>query len=164
MIKVNIDAGNDLVMIAKDDIRMITSTPEGVWLYYKSSENGILITSSNLEPAELFKKVAGAIAFPLNELHSTRNKSSMEKMASMHCYQPKNMFVYEPEPNRLYENKVSHHTKGIRDAVISFNVQLVGPHVGTDAAKELELINLINKTITDHSAATCEKKTTTGIQ
>lgn len=81
MMKVSIDAGNDLVMIAKDDIRMITSTPQGVWLYYKNSEEGLLITSNNLEPVELFKKVASAIACTPNELESSRKEHAQTATA-----------------------------------------------------------------------------------
>lgn len=81
MIKVDIDACNNLVLIAKDDIRMITSTPQGVWLYYKNNEEGLLITSNNIEPAELFKKVAGAIACTPNKLEPSRKECAQSAAA-----------------------------------------------------------------------------------
>lgn len=84
--KVNIDAGNDIVMIAKDDIRMITSTPQGVWLYYKNSEEGLLITSNNIEPAELFKKVAGAIACTPEQPTLFRKQYSSEGEVINNCF------------------------------------------------------------------------------
>ena len=86
MMKVNIDAGNDLVMIAKDDILMITSTPQGVWLYYKNSEEGLLITSNNIGSAELFKKVAGAIAYPSEQPTLFRKRYSSEGALVNNCF------------------------------------------------------------------------------
>ncbi|MCU6243872.1 hypothetical protein [Enterobacter asburiae] len=74
MMKANVNAETKLVILEKNNIRMITSTPQGVWLYYKNSENGTLFTSSTLEPTELFKKVASAIACTPNELESSRKE------------------------------------------------------------------------------------------
>lgn len=85
MMKVNIDAGNNFVIIAKDDIRMITSTPEGVWLYYKKSENGTLFTSSTLEPTELFKKIARAISCTPEQPTLFRKRYSSEGEAINNC-------------------------------------------------------------------------------
>ncbi|MFZ5272104.1 hypothetical protein [Enterobacter asburiae] len=157
MMKVNIDAGNDLLITAKDDVRMIISTPQGVWLYYKSSEEGILITSNNMEPAELFKKIAGAVACEPDVLESFRRK-----YADKGTIQASNkLFAYEPEPYKQHENSINHYTNGVHDAVITFTVNLVGHHPGMDAMKEMELINLINKTVKNHSTAVGERKGTT---
>lgn len=93
MMKVNIDSGNDIVMIAKDDIRMITSTPQGVWLYYKNSEEALLITSNNIEPAELFKKVAGAIACTPEQPTLFRKQYSSEGAVTNNCL----CYIQEPE-------------------------------------------------------------------
>lgn len=93
MMKVNIDAGNDLVMIAKDDISMITSTPQGVWMYYKSSEGGTLITSNNIEPAELFKKVAGAIGCTPERPALFSKRYSNEGTVTNNCF----CYIQEPE-------------------------------------------------------------------
>lgn len=86
MMKVNIDAGNNFVLIAKDDIRMITSTPEGVWLYYKKSENGTLFTSSTLEPTELFKKIARAISCTPEQPTLFRKRYSSEGEVINNCF------------------------------------------------------------------------------
>lgn len=92
MTKVNIDAGSDLVIITKNDIRMIISTPEGVCLHYKNSEDATLITSSTIAPSELFKKIAEAVDCTPQQPTFFRKQYSNEGMDTNNC------FWYTQEP------------------------------------------------------------------
>lgn len=145
MIKVNIDAGNDLILIAKDDIRMITSTPQGVWLYYKNSEDGLLITSNNIEPTELFKKVAGAIATPSEQPTLFRKRYSSEGSVINNCF----CNIQEPQTKPQPLNAAPKINRGnMNDEELARWLRSVAKDIESISARE-EIIPALMKDIQD---------------
>ncbi|WP_109844895.1 hypothetical protein [Enterobacter sp. CGMCC 5087] len=151
MVNVKVDKEENRVLFNKEDLTAIVVLEHEVQIYLKNAPDIIHVTSETMTPVEIFEKIESSMQCNAEQPLPYRKLCTTETEIKGNC------FCYTPEPKEkpipmrdilqssLGPQEVSHYTKGTRDAVVKFTV------ITAATQKEIELIALINDTITNHN-------------